>query len=71
MTRVIADATLPTRLRAVTDALEICDESGKLLGYFHPAVRVTSPLSREELERRRQQRAGKPLAEILRGLGAE
>jgi hypothetical protein len=70
MTRVIADATLPNRVRTVTDALEICDESGRILGYFHPAVRVTSPFSREELERRRQDRTGKPLSEVLRDIGA-
>lgn len=71
MTRVIADSTLPARLRSGVEALEICDEAGQVLGYFHPAVRLTSPFSREELERRRLDRTGKPLSEVLRAIGAE
>ena len=54
------------------ELLEVCDESGKVRGYFHPigepaasAVNVQSPFSREELERRRRQRTGRPLAEVL------
>ena len=71
MTRVMADSTLPARLRSGIEALEICDEAGHVLGYFHPAVRVTSPCPREELERRRLDRTGKPLSEVLRTIGAE
>ncbi len=75
MTRMIADADLKTKLANLDDVLEVCDEAGKTLGYFHPADkgaavpdRPRSPFSDEELRRRQQQRQGRPLSEILKGL---
>jgi hypothetical protein len=72
MSKVILNALLQAELMSHSNGpVEVCDESGKTLGYFHPLVRPTetlavqSPFSLEELERRRQQRTGKPLAEIL------
>ena len=55
------------------DLTEIRDESGRVLGYFHP-VSLTdgsgenahrSPFTIDELRKRQQQRTGKSLAEIL------
>jgi hypothetical protein len=63
-------------LRDFHEFVEICDQSGQTLGYFHPAVKpgdyaaagIESPFSDEEIERRRQDFSGRPLAEILRDL---
>ncbi len=76
MTKVIIDAGLRARLNGLDDLLELCDESGHTLGYFHPAALgagsrsadIRSPFTEEEVERRRQQRTGRPLSEILEDL---
>jgi hypothetical protein len=71
MTKIIVDAATRANLHNLDTLLEVCDESGQTLGYFHPQgppSRVPSPFSDEEIERRRQQRTGKPLAEILERL---
>ena len=65
MTRLIADIALSARLRVATEALEICDEKGNILGYYQPTATVRSPYSREELERRRKEEGGFTLEEIL------
>jgi hypothetical protein len=77
MVKVTLDAALLTHLNQVDTALEICDAAGQTVGYFHPAVRrplgegpsARSPFSDEELQARRQQRTGRPLADILEQLG--
>jgi hypothetical protein len=76
MTRLNLTPSAATALRGLSAPTEVCDDSGATLGYYYPANRpagtptVASPFSREELDRRRQQRAGRPLAEILKDLGA-
>jgi hypothetical protein len=65
------DAATLAKLDNLEEPLEICDETGKTLGYFHPLGRASgqqvahSPFSDAELQRRRQQRTGRSLAEIL------
>ncbi len=60
MTRVIADALLRGSLQNMERPVEICDESGRVLGHFLPALDpaeyegLDSPLSKEELQRRKQ-----------------
>jgi hypothetical protein len=75
MTRLIVDATTLARLRNLHDVSEVCDESGQVLGYFHPILpsgaapgQSRSPFPDAELQRRREQRTGRPLAEILERL---
>jgi hypothetical protein len=73
MTKVIVDAAMRARLHDLSELLEVCDESGRTLGYFHPLVhsgnaKALSPFTDEEIERRRQQRTGRPLGEILEDL---
>jgi hypothetical protein len=75
MVKRILDATLLDRLAPGDCTLEICDPSGHTVGYFHPSPgrpqaksSTRSPFSDEELQRRRHQRAGRPLAEILEQL---
>lgn len=73
MVKVTLDAALLTHLNQVDTALEICDAAGRTVGYFHPAVRLPlvegpsarSPFSDEELQTRREQRAARPLADLL------
>jgi hypothetical protein len=77
VTRLIVDAATLARLQNLQDLSELCDESGRVLGYFHPALSSgaaapaerRSPFTDEELQHRRQQRTGRPLSEILERLG--
>jgi hypothetical protein len=75
MTKVVVDPAFGAKITGLTGAVELCDESGRTLGYFHPAMsegsapqRLQSPHSDEEIERRRQDRRGRPLADILADL---
>jgi hypothetical protein len=75
MTRVVLDAALRSQLNNLDQPLEVCDESGRVLGYFHPifpagvgSARPQSPYTREEIERFRQQTTARPLADILQEL---
>jgi hypothetical protein len=36
MTRVIADQGIKVKFKDFSEVLEVCDESGKLVGYFQP-----------------------------------
>lgn len=38
MTRVIADENWKAGLRSFAEPLGICDESGRILGFFQPAI---------------------------------
>lgn len=72
MTRVTVDRELKDRLGGLDSAIEICDESGRVLGVFQP-VRYSnpadgSPFTDEEILKRSQDRAGRSLSEILRSL---
>jgi hypothetical protein len=79
MTALVADSTLPERLKSLTEAVRVIDDAGRTLGYFQPAgfappgwAKAHSPTDREELERRRAEyrrtKQGKPLADILPNL---
>jgi hypothetical protein len=71
VTRVILDSGTAASWR-FTETTEVCDESGRTLGFFHPVAgkdaAAVSPFSREELERFRGQRTGRPLEDVLRDL---
>ncbi len=76
MTRVTIDAATRSKLKGLAGLLELCDESGRTIGYFHPTVHAMggekskfySPHTDEEIEELRKQRGGRPLADILRDL---
>jgi hypothetical protein len=76
MVKIVADAALADKLHDVLAPVEICDRSGRTLGYYSPApaaagepdTRHRSPHSIEELQLLRQQRTGRPLSEILKRL---
>lgn len=73
MTSLTLDTGMVSRLQNLGEFMEFRDESGRLLGYFHPAEPTSSapasacpsPFSDDELRQRQQQRCGKPLAEVL------
>jgi hypothetical protein len=77
MTILTLDPGISSRLDNLADLTEIRDQSGRVLGYFHPVRQVTgsndvrrSPFTVEELRKRQQQRTGKPLSELLAKLEA-
>lgn len=72
MTRLILDEALRAKLSGVVEYAELCDESGRMLGFFVPAAaydpalyrEFRSPISDEEIERRRREPGGRTLKEI-------
>ena len=74
MTKLTVDSELRAKLGDLQDLVEFCDESGRVVGFFHPVgpINIThqtsSPISDEEIEACRQQRTGRPLAGILADL---
>jgi hypothetical protein len=77
MTRVIVDDAVRAKLHGLQEQLELCDESGRTLGCFLPEelywklqlAADQCPLSHEEVQRRREEKGGRPLAEIWKSLG--
>jgi hypothetical protein len=71
MTRVTIDAATWAKLLAVREAVQLCDEKGRMVGIFHPGPprdangNVIVPISDEEIERRSQEEGGRPLKDIL------
>ncbi len=75
MTKVTVDSDLRAKLGDMRDLVEFRDENGRVVGFFHPVAPNTdasnqrsSPISDEEIEIARQQRTGRPLADILTDL---
>jgi hypothetical protein len=74
MTRVILDRATLDKLNGLKQPAELCDEAGRTVGYFRPAVdrslydRVQIPIGEEELQRRERELGGRTLAEILADL---
>jgi hypothetical protein len=58
MDRIIVDDALRNKLRNLTESLELCDESGRMLARLIPASQLPNnspwgpPISAEELRRR-------------------
>ncbi len=63
MTRIVLDGASASKLLNLTESVELCDESGCVLGQFLPVPdletleRALPELSEEELERRRHERS--------------
>ena len=73
MNRILLDPTTVTKLGTLIQATELCDESGRTLGYFCPTDSsqyegVVVPISDEELRRREQEVGGFTTAELLNRL---
>jgi len=77
MTKVIVDEELRTRLNGLT-GVELCDSSGRALGYVISPdeyqkllyARARERHTDAEIEALRKQTGGRPLHDILRDLGA-
>jgi hypothetical protein len=73
MTKVTVDEATRAKLHNLDSLLEICDASGKTLGFFHPVIDAgiresrsgRSPYSHEEMQERRKQRTGDTLDKVL------
>ena len=75
MTRLVLDGAMIEKLNDAHGRIELCDDSGRTLGFFYPTWYAEmseqdrrGPCSDEELERRRKEPGGKPLSEILKRL---
>ena len=73
MSIVITDKELLEQLIQASGTVEVRDPNGNILGTFAPPYGklpggVRSPFTDEEIERRRHEPDGRPLAEILRDL---
>lgn len=69
MTRIVVDSDLWAKLSNPLGPVELCDPTGRTLGYLYPTPgegKVVSPFSDEELLRREQEPGGRPLEDILR-----
>ena len=74
MTQVILSADVVAKLQDAWGPVEICDETGKVVGVFRPKVDpsfydgIECPVSEEELDRRSKTGGGRALADILADL---
>jgi hypothetical protein len=71
MTKVIVDETLLAKLHNLSQPLELCDPSGRVLGRVVPVVDLSEyelwepPISEEELQRREQSEEWYSTEEVL------
>lgn len=71
MSRLVVDATLPEKLKTLVNAVELVDESGRVLGTYHPRFDPSEweglepQISEEEIRRRMSEDGGRPLKDIL------
>jgi len=76
MTKVVLDVGSLSILAGIRETALLCDESGRVIGYFEPLEPPTgkgadgtqSPFSEEEIERFREQRSGRSLQDVLAAL---
>ncbi len=76
MSRLIVDPELCAKLGDFQDLVEFCDESGRVVGFFHPTApmgdackqQIISPISDKDIETARGQRTGRPLPQIFADL---
>jgi hypothetical protein len=74
MDKLILDPALLAKLTTLDHGVELCDPSGRSIGWFQPVVTAETyeglepPFSEEELRRAEQEGGGRPLSEILADL---
>ncbi|MBY0525668.1 MAG: hypothetical protein K2R98_19845 [Gemmataceae bacterium] len=70
MTQIIVDAALCGQLQKLDLSVDLCDQSGQVLGRFTPALvpakyDLEPKISREEIERRKKSDKWYTTAEVL------
>lgn len=71
MGKIVIDAVLREKLQTVTQPVELCDESGQVLGRYIPALDLSQyepwepQISEEELQRREKSEKWYTTAEVL------
>ena len=78
MRKITLDEFTIDKLQGLTHMVDLCDESGKTIGFFQPLavgdqptpIRELCPYSDEEIRELVKQNEGKPLGDILKELGA-
>ena len=74
MTRITIDPSTAARLKDVREMVELRDEAGRIVGHFLPGPprdadgKIIVPISEEELDRRSNEKGGRPLKDILNDL---
>ncbi len=78
MSKITLDSNLRAKLNGLNESLEVCDESGVIVGHFLPAsayrkllyqiAESQCPHTPEELRARRQKTGGTTLADIWKEL---
>ena len=74
MPKLTVDQELRAKLGDLQDLVEFCDETGRVVGFFHPVApegvtqEIHSPISDDDIEAARRQRTGRPLADIMADL---
>ena len=74
MIKLTVDDAMRAKLANSHEPLELCDESGLVLGFFHPVTdeslyeNYEPPISEEEAARLSRQRGGRTLTEIMADL---
>jgi hypothetical protein len=74
MVKLTLDPETAAKLSGVQQRVQLCDASGKSLGWFQPAFRreefegLEPPFSEEELRAAEQEQGGRTLDEILADL---
>jgi hypothetical protein len=75
MKRVMVNNDIGDQFIAAGDRAEICNEAGRILGYFVPASEdydgPECPLPDDELDRISREESARPLAEILADLRSQ
>ncbi len=77
MGKIVLDAQLRAKLNGLTESLEVCDESGEVVGQFLPAdlykemlfAWLDAQIDEEELERIAKEPGGMTLPEVWKMLG--
>lgn len=77
MSKITLDTDLRAKLNGLNEPMELCDESGSVVGHFLPVelyremlfAWADSLVPPEEWERLRQEKGGRSLAEIWKSLG--
>ena len=74
MNRIVVDQASSTKFSGLADTAELCDEAGRVLGYFTPAQSpslyegLQVPFSEQELDQIEQGPKGRTLPEIMADL---